>query len=43
MSQELLEFDKSFNVPVIGTDEAGRGPAAGGVYAAAVKFENISD
>ncbi len=43
MSQELFEFDKSFNVPVIGTDEAGRGPAAGGVYAAAVKFENISD
>ena len=43
MSQELFEFDKSFGLPIIGTDEAGRGPAAGGVYAAAVKFENISD
>lgn len=43
MSQELFEFDKSFGLPIIGTDEAGRGPAAGGVYAAAVKFENVSD
>lgn len=39
----LFEFDKQFNYPVIGTDEAGRGPAAGGVYAAAVYFENVTD
>lgn len=38
----LFEFDKSFNEIIIGTDEAGRGPAAGGVWAAAVCFrENI--
>lgn len=44
MTSELLfEFDKSFNCPVIGTDEAGRGPAAGGVYAAAVQFEEITE
>lgn len=43
MSSELLfEFDKQFGKAVIGTDEAGRGPAAGGVFAAAVCFENIS-
>ena len=35
---DLIEFDKQFNVPVIGTDEAGRGPGAGGVFAAAVQF-----
>ena len=35
---DLFEFDKKYNQPVIGTDEAGRGPAAGGVYAAAVYF-----
>lgn len=28
--KELFEFDKSLKT-VIGTDEAGRGPAAGGV------------
>lgn len=39
----LFDFDKQFNCPVIGTDEAGRGPAAGGVYAAAVYFENVTD
>lgn len=44
MSSELLfEFDKSFNTRIIGTDEAGRGPAAGGVFAAAVCFEKITD
>ena len=43
MSRELFDFDKSFNVPVLGTDEAGRGPAAGGVYAAAVRFEKVTD
>lgn len=31
-----LEFEKSIGDPVMGIDEAGRGPLAGGVYAAAV-------
>ena len=37
---ELIEFDKNNKKRkfLIGTDEAGRGPAAGGVYAAAVCF-----
>ena len=35
---DLINFDKQFNKIIIGTDEAGRGPAAGGVYAAAVCF-----
>lgn len=42
-SEQLFEFDKSFNRPIIGTDEAGRGPAAGGVYAAAVQFEEVTE
>lgn len=42
-SQELFEFDKSFNQLIIGTDEAGRGPAAGGVYVAAVHFDKVTD
>lgn len=41
-SELLFEFDKKFNCPVIGTDEAGRGPAAGGVFAAAVSFSKIT-
>ena len=40
---DLFEFDKQFNKVIIGTDEAGRGPAAGGVYAAAVCFNKITD
>ncbi len=36
--EELFEFDLSHNKIVIGTDEAGRGPAAGGVFASAVCF-----
>ena len=40
---DLFNFDKQFKMPVIGTDEAGRGPAAGGVYAAAVYFDKITD
>lgn len=44
MSSEILfQFDKNFNKTIIGTDEAGRGPAAGGVFAAAVCFEKITD
>ena len=40
---DLFNFDKQYKQPVIGTDEAGRGPAAGGVYAAAVCFDKITD
>ena len=44
MTSELLfEFDRSFNTQVIGTDEAGRGPASGGVFAAAVMFEKVTE
>ena len=42
-SQSLFDFDKSFNKTIIGTDEAGRGPGAGGVFAAAVYFDKITD
>lgn len=38
---ELFEFDREYGI-VIGTDEAGRGPAAGGVFAAAVFFPEIT-
>ncbi len=38
---ELFKFDKKYGV-VIGTDEAGRGPAAGGVFAAAVYFPEVT-
>ena len=41
-SDLLFEFDKNFNKKIIGTDEAGRGPAAGGVFASAVCFEKIT-
>lgn len=37
----LFDFDKTYGV-VLGTDEAGRGPAAGGVFAAAVYFPEVS-
>ena len=36
----LFDFDKAFNKTIIGTDEAGRGPAAGGVFASAVYINN---
>ena len=39
---KLFDFDKDYGV-VVGTDEAGRGPAAGGVFAAAVYFDKITD
>ena len=42
-SQTLFDFDKNYNKTIIGTDEAGRGPGAGGVYAAAVYFDKITD
>ena len=38
----LFEFDKTYGI-VIGTDEAGRGPAAGGVFAACVYFPEVSE
>ena len=39
---KLFEFDKTYQY-VIGTDEAGRGPAAGGVFAASVYFPEVTD
>lgn len=42
-SEQLFEFDNSFNKLIIGTDEAGRGPAAGGVFASAVYFPEVTD
>lgn len=44
MSNNLFEFDNGFNVDlIIGTDEAGRGPGAGGVFASAVCFKNADE
>ena len=40
--KELFEFDKSLKT-VIGTDETGRGPAAGGVFAACVHFPEVTN
>lgn len=40
---DLFNFDKQFNQKIIGTDEAGRGPAAGGVFAAAVYFPEVTE
>lgn len=42
-SKILFEFDKNFNKVIIGTDEAGRGPGAGGVFASAVYFNNLNN
>lgn len=42
-SQPLFDFDKSYNKTIVGTDEAGRGPGAGGVFAAAVYFDKITE
>lgn len=39
---KLFDFDRQYGV-VVGTDEAGRGPAAGGVFAAAVHFPEITE
>ena len=43
LSKTLFDFDKDFGEIIIGTDEAGRGPGAGGVYAAAVYFPEITE
>lgn len=41
-NHNLFEFDKSLNIDfLIGTDEAGRGPASGGVFASAVYINNF--
>lgn len=41
-NHNLFEFDKSLNSDfLIGTDEAGRGPASGGVFASAVHINNF--
>lgn len=41
VNSNLFEFDSQFSANcLIGTDEAGRGPGAGGVFAAAVCFAN---
>lgn len=44
-SSDLFEFDRknSSQGLIIGTDEAGRGPGAGGVFASAACFTNVSD
>ncbi len=42
-SQKLFEFDSEQGALIIGTDEAGRGPAAGGVFASAVYFREKSE
>ena len=39
---DLFGFDSQY-CAVIGTDEAGRGPAAGGVFAAAVYFPEVTN
>lgn len=41
-SEARFDFDKSFEKLIIGTDEAGRGPAAGGVFASAVCFDKLT-
>ena len=43
MMNDLFQFDDGFAKVIIGTDEAGRGPGAGGVFAAAVCFHQKND
>ena len=40
---ELYEFDKSYNRVIAGVDEAGRGPLAGPVVAAAAVIKKYND
>jgi ribonuclease HII len=41
-SEGRFQFDEKYSLKVIGTDEAGRGPGAGGVFASAVHFDTLS-
>lgn len=41
-SKKLFDYDLSLNKVIVGTDEAGRGCGAGGVFASAVCFDKIS-
>jgi len=44
LKSKLFEFDKEKKASIlIGTDEAGRGPGAGGVFASAVYFKEAND
>ena len=42
-SKALFDFDREYGKVIIGTDEAGRGPAAGGVYVSAVYFNEVTE
>ncbi len=42
-SKKLFDYDLGFKKVIVGTDEAGRGCGAGGVFAAAVCFNSVSD
>lgn len=42
-SKNLFDYDLGLNKLIVGTDEAGRGCGAGGVFAAAVCFNSVSD
>lgn len=42
-SKKLFDYDLGLNRLIVGTDEAGRGCGAGGVFAAAVCFNSVSD
>lgn len=43
MENNLFEFDKNLNEPIIGVDEAGRGPLAGPVVAAAAILKEYNE
>lgn len=42
-SKKLFDYDINLGKIIVGTDEAGRGCGAGGVFAAAICFDNVSD
>lgn len=42
-SKKLFDYDLGLNKLIVGTDETGRGCGAGGVFAAAVCFNSVSD
>lgn len=42
-SKKLFDYDLGLKKLIVGTDEAGRGCGAGGVFAAAVCFNSVSD